>query len=254
MNLGYMYEFGQGVATDMAMAARLYALAADAGNADASMRLGLLSMYGRAGSRDLAKAVVQLETAARGGAIFSYNLLADIYSWDDGIPADPVKVRAYLQAGADQGSSRSQSRLGAMYHFGGNGLPQDYVKAASLYQQAVDSDDLLALNNLGDLYENGHGVPQDYARALELYRRAAREGYAISLISLADLYEKGLGVQQDPVLAYTYCKLSLQAGRKEVAQRCDSLSESIRQEQVKAADAYALAWKKNSALPASGDL
>ena len=254
VHLGFLYEIGRGVPQDLAKAVNLYTLADKAGNATASLRLGWLSMTGEAGSKDMAKAVILLEKAANGGEIYAYNLLANIYSLDEGIAPDLSKVSRYLLAGAEKGNSLAQASLGGLYHFGKNGLPQDYVQAAAWYQQAIDNNELFALNNLGDLYEKGLGVPQDYARAVELYRRAAIEGYPVSLISLSELYEKGLGVQRNPVLAYTYCKLSLNAGRNAAAQKCVALSATISPGQVDAADAYALAWKKNTALPAAGDL
>ena len=45
-NLGYMYEYGEGVSQDYAEAVRLYQLAADQGNAGAQTNLGAMYRYG----------------------------------------------------------------------------------------------------------------------------------------------------------------------------------------------------------------
>lgn len=252
LNLGFQYEYGKGVALNLPLAITLYEQAEKGGNATASMRLGLLFMSGKGGSKDVQKAVAQFEKAVQGGVIYAYNLLADMYLSNDGLPVDVDKARVYLQAGASLGDSNSQSTLASMYHFGKGGVAQDFALAATLYQKAADDGVLLALNNLGDLYEKGQGVPQDYAKAFSLYREAARKGYGTALMSLSELYEKGLGVQADPALAYAYCKLALYADRKDVAEQCMKLSTQIKADTITAADAFSLAWKPGLNLPVEG--
>lgn len=252
LNLGFQYEYGRGVAQNLPLAMTLYEQAEKGGNATASMRLGLLFMSGKGSSRDVQKAVAQFEKAVQGGVIYAYNLLADMYLSNDGLPVDVDKARAYLQSGASLGDSNCQSTLASMYHFGKGGVATDFALAATLYQKAADDGVLLALNNLGDLYEKGQGVPQDYAKALNLYREAARKGYGTALISLSELYEKGLGVPADPALAYAYCKLALHADRKDVTEQCMKLSTQIKAATIIAADAFSLAWKPGLNLPVKG--
>jgi TPR repeat protein len=50
---------------------------------------------------------------------------------------------------------------------------------------------------LGFLYEKGQGVPQDYAKAAAWYEKAAEQGYAGAQCNLSSLYENGRGVLQD---------------------------------------------------------
>ena len=69
--LGYMHQFGQGVARDDAEAARWYGLAADQGHAGAQYNLGVLYQDGRGVERDDVRAYVWLDLAASGGAAFA---------------------------------------------------------------------------------------------------------------------------------------------------------------------------------------
>ncbi|MCX7293567.1 DUF3857 domain-containing protein [Janthinobacterium sp.] len=252
LNLGFQYEYGKGVAQNLPLAITLYEQAEKGGNATASMRLGLLLMKGKGVSRDAQKAVAQFEKATKGGIIFAYNLLAEMYLSNESLPVDEDKARAYVQAGASLGDSNAQSTLAFMYHFGKGGVAMDLPLAATLYQKAADGGVLLALNNLGDMYEKGHGVPQDYVKAYSLYQKAASKGLGLSLISLSELYEKGLGVQADPALAYAYCKLALHADQKDVAAQCMKLSAQIKDDTITAADAFSLAWKPGLSLPVEG--
>jgi TPR repeat protein len=55
-NLGFLYNFGRGVAQDYAEAAKWYRLAAEQGNANAQYNLGVFYEQGRGVSQDTAAA------------------------------------------------------------------------------------------------------------------------------------------------------------------------------------------------------
>ena len=54
---------------------------------------------------------------------------------------------------------------------------------------------------LGLMYYNGEGVRQDYAKAAEWYEKSANQGYANAQFDLGLMYGKGLGVRQNRVIA-----------------------------------------------------
>ena len=62
-----------------------------------------------------------------------------------------------------------------LYQFG-NGVSQDYTKAAFWYLKSAEQDNAVALCNLGDLYENGSGVPHNRRVAYALYNLASADG------------------------------------------------------------------------------
>jgi TPR repeat protein len=62
-----MYEYGQGVAQDDALAAAWYRKAADQGNAKAQHNLGVLYNFGRGVAQDDAQAVAWFRKAADQG-------------------------------------------------------------------------------------------------------------------------------------------------------------------------------------------
>ncbi len=68
--------------------------------------------------------------------------------------------------------------LGAMY-FLGNGVAEDYARAAYWYRKAADAGNVDAMYNLGRMYENGQAVGvRDPAHAREFYNKAAALGNA----------------------------------------------------------------------------
>lgn len=73
-----------------------------------------------------------------------------------------------------------------MYHYG-QGVAQDYRKAAEWYQKAAFNGHVLAQVRLADLCYYGRGIKQDCAKAQELYRKAATQGNADALCVLAEI-------------------------------------------------------------------
>ena len=146
-NLGYMYQFGQGVTQDYAEAVRWYRKAAEQGYARAQRQLGLMYENGQGVTQDYAEA-----------------------------------VRWYRNA-ADQGDAVAQSFLGDMYERG-RGVTQDYVESVRWYRKAAEQGDASAQCYLSDMYENGRGVQQDYAEAVRWFRKAAEQGDASAQYNL----------------------------------------------------------------------
>jgi TPR repeat protein len=79
----------------------------------------------------------------------------------------------------------------------GNGVLQDKVQAARLYQQAADQGHAIAQFNLGMCYEHGKGVRYDIGEAVALYLLAIAGGHVLSNLSLGLCFENGRGVPLD---------------------------------------------------------
>lgn len=63
---------------------------------------------------------------------------------------------------------------------------------------------------LGLLYEQGNGVPQDFAKAAEWYRRAGERGSSLAQHRLGLLYKTGAGVGSYSTEAYFWLYLAAQ--------------------------------------------
>jgi len=63
----------------------------------------------------------------------------------------------------------------------------NYLTAADYYRSSADLSYAGALNNLGDLYEDGKGVPKDKLAAVYYYTRAAERGEPTAYLSLSTI-------------------------------------------------------------------
>ena len=101
-----------------------------------------------------------------------------------------------MEQEAENGSMADQFKLGYAYDKG-EGIEQDYEKAAYWYNLAAQQGHNIAMCNLGYLYYYGRGIPQNYEEAANLYCSAAEQGYDIAQLWCGYLYENGKGVSQD---------------------------------------------------------
>ena len=91
---------------------------------------------------------------------------------------DYFNAKEYYEIGCNKVSdmqSQSCFNLGLMY-VEGQGVRQDYHKAAELYKKACDIDHALACNNLGALYGKGQGVRQNRSIAKQYFGKACDLG------------------------------------------------------------------------------
>lgn len=109
---------------------------------------------------------------------------------EKGCPGISKKPPVGIKKSADKGDITATWLLGELYEKG-EGLPQSYDKAFSLYQRAAERTDIIgapAMTRLGRLYEKGLGCPKDTAKAEELYKKAVEAGYEEAKADLARLH------------------------------------------------------------------
>ncbi len=104
-----------------------------------------------------------------------------------------IQAMEILKPFAEQGDIQAQMKVGFMYFYG-EGVDQDYRKAAFWLGHAADSGNPIAQTMLAKMYHYGWGVEEDPVRAFSLCKSAARSGYADAQAHLGILYAEGLGV------------------------------------------------------------
>ena len=107
-----------------------------------------------------------------------------------------LTLLSQLRKQSEQGDLVAQNELGQLYE-SGKEIPKNYVKAREWYLKAADQGLAEAQNNLGLIYDYGRGVKVDFIKAKELYEKAAEQGYAVAYLNLGYLYENGQGVSQN---------------------------------------------------------
>ena len=156
--LGFMHEKGLGVSQSYPEAIRWYKETYDSG--DAMLRLGLLYARGDGVPENFVeaeqwfkKAIKTLSENVENGSYTSAYLLGYIYEKGLGASVDIVKARHYYQIGnegvdsygptalrllAHRGYPAAQFKLGALYHFGGEYIAKDNVKAGEWVTRAAE--------------------------------------------------------------------------------------------------------------------
>ncbi len=160
--------------------------AADRGDANDQVKLGLAYLTGIGTKRDRGQATAMFRTAADKGQVEAQCLLAAINACDSDWKVRDSNIRAVdtCRKAAVDGYVDAQLVLGILIDTG-RGNPKDNVEAAFWVRKAADQGQSEAQWNLGYMYERGEGVPKDGAQAKNWYRKAAANGHQTAQFSLA---------------------------------------------------------------------
>ena len=132
---------------------------------------------------------------------------------------------------ADKGDAQAQYNLGFLYE-NGQGVLQNYTKAAKYYSLAAEQNYVSAQNNLGVMYKNGQGVLQNYTEAVKYLRLAAEQNHADAQNNLGVMYYNGKGVKQNNILAHMWVNISLFNDPEYGAEFRDEISEKMTQDEI----------------------
>ena len=161
------------------------------GNANAQVNLGYMYDKGEGVPRDDAAAVAWYrKAAAQGNAIAQYNL-GLMYANGRGVPQDYASAAFWYRKAAEQGNAIAQNNLGVMYA-NGRGVPQDYASAAFWYRKAAaqgtdDETRALAQKNFQQLLNwiatSSAAVPQESsASGIAIPMKRERGTYVVPVL------------------------------------------------------------------------
>lgn len=103
-------------------------------------------------------------------------------------------LTAFAAAAQAQPAQAGKDYIEGLRAFTGDGVPQDYARAAQLYRNAASQGHRYAQYGLALIYDHGYGVAPNRNEAVRWYRAAAERGEAKANTRLAML-----GVQAPPV-------------------------------------------------------
>jgi TPR repeat protein len=130
------------------------------------------SQNNRAEDEATAKEVRKSAEAGNASAQYRLGLL---YAGGVGVPQDYGQAKGWFEAAAKQGHVGAQADLGTLY-LQGAGAPQSAQMAMFWFSQAAEQGDGLACAKLGWMYAEGQGVIQDSVQAHMWYSLAAARG------------------------------------------------------------------------------
>lgn len=234
--LGFMFEHGLGVKSNIGNAQTWYTLAAEQDQNIAQYLLGRLHQLGKTDKQpnyaeakkwyeksastfstsalalgfiyetvddnyDMAKYYYQV--AARLNNPLAYFNLGLMYKQGKGVEVDESRALTLLKHSAEANHAKSMVQLAGLY-FNGSTISHDEEQAIKLYQRAHALGDMEAAYQLGLLSETGVNLKLDYEKALQYYELAQKKGNAKAMLALARMYQYGLGINQDHNQAELY--------------------------------------------------
>ena len=155
-----------------------------------------------------------LRRCAEAGASGAQNALGAAYYKGDGVPQDYARAFSLFDAAAKLGQTEARQNLAHMYRTG-LGTAKDAAAARQLYVEGAKRGDVAAQTFLGDMMIAGEGGPVDAVQGFSWIRQAAIDGYIPAMASLGNLYEHGTGTAASLAKAAAWRKAAANAGSPE---------------------------------------
>jgi TPR repeat protein len=119
--------------------------------------------------------VKELRKSAEAGDASAQNRLGLLYDEGAGVPQNYRQAKEWFEKAAKQGHVGAQANLGTLY-LQGTGAPQSSQMALFWFSRAAEQGNDLAFAKLGLMYAQGRGVLQDFIQAHMWYNLAAVQG------------------------------------------------------------------------------
>ena len=247
MRLGLMFYEGDEIPKDHDQAAHWFRLAAAADLPAGEAALGYLHEQGLGVGQSFAQALSWYRKAAKDNHAWAQYRLGLMYRDGRGVSRDAVRAASFLSAAAEQGDMAGQFHLGEMYE-NGWGVPQDPTVAATWYRKAAEQSHQHAEYNLASLFRDGRGLPRDPEQAALWFERSAARGFALSQYALGLAYEVGHGVSRDADRSLLWYYLAERHGHREAANRRKQLVASMASDARKRAQRFRQGWLRRNLL------
>ncbi|GLS19249.1 hypothetical protein GCM10007874_22660 [Labrys miyagiensis] len=195
-NIGFLYDYGDGVTQNSQEAAIWFRKAADLGNPVSIDNLGVLYEKGRGVEQDFQQAMTWYRRAADLQYPFAIYHVGSLYENGQGVATDYKQAMSWFMKAAALNDVAAMVEIGYLYE-DGRGVPVNYQEAMTWYGKAANLGNAEAMSNLGSLYEKGRGVSRDYNQAMSWYRKAADLGNVSAMAEIGYFYDAGLAVGQD---------------------------------------------------------
>ncbi len=112
-------------------------------------------------------------------------------------------------------------------YYNGDGVDQDFGKAAQFFLKAGEAGHVGAQYNLGIMNYTGQTGGQDFANAAKWFERAASSGHTQAQYNLGFLYYEGKGVAQDLKTAFDWINRAAEQGYPKAVKARDAFKQAM---------------------------
>ena len=121
----------------------------------------------------------------------------------------------------------------------------NYEKALEIWETLSNKGNLIAINNLGFMYERGYGVIRNPKKAVALYKKAAEGGIAVAQFNYGEALFLGNGIKKDNTEAKKWLLIALDRGSKDALYLLKDINKLMsKEENIEAKNRFIL-WKNN---------
>jgi hypothetical protein len=206
--LGLMSDAGWGVPKSEADAAEWYLRAAKAGSAAAQYAIARMYELGRGVEKSEKLAFEYAEMAANQNVTSAQFMVGVFFANVTGVKRDIASAQTWLERAMQNGSRDAKAYLEMALQEGWLGK-KDLRKAFAYTSELAGSEDPGAIFDLASKFAEGIGCIKNERKAFELYQKAAELGSHEAAMMLSMVFQSGLlGQRPDPQRAAHYLKLS----------------------------------------------
>ena len=224
-NIGMLYLRGYGVPVDPALAAGWLEKAALLEEVEAQFYLGMLHYRGEGVAKDLAIAAHWFERAAAGGVTQAQYNLALMLARGEGLPLDEPRALALLEPFA--ATREDAALLIGEIHLRHAEDPARAAQALTVFKGLAESGVADAQAALGMMYLMGTGAAADPQEGRFWTEQAARQGSPRAQLTLGNFYAQGIGTPRDLVEAHAWYSLSAESGDTSASQFAEAVAMEL---------------------------
>ena len=201
------YMYGRnGVILDSVKAVELFEQSANMGFAKAQVERGCVEKSDSAALKWLLKAAAQdCHYAMR-------PLFGIYYNGRNDVPKNNEEAYEWLKKGAELGNPWCQWLWGYTLHYGDDGIHVNVNQAIYWLEKAANQNHDDAMEELGELYQDGELVKRDIEKTIYWYQKASEMKNKIAIERLATMYQYGDGVEVNKEKAFNLMKEAASLG------------------------------------------
>lgn len=170
--------------------------------------------------------------AAEAGDAEAQLQLGVLYANGRGVKSDPEQAKAWLEKAASQGRIEALTLLGWL-HARGEAKETNPMQAAVLFQKAAEAGDSDAQCSFADLIHE-HGVKEQAAMMLHWYQQAAQQNHPKAQYMLGKLLADGDWVEGDEEMAFEWLTHAIINGSEPAQKELQMLSARLGSMRVEA--------------------
>lgn len=143
-----------------------------------------------------------------------------------GSEATPTDAPPPPPTAEEQRPGEAEYQQGLKY-YNGDGVAQNFGKAAQFFMKAGEAGHVGAQYNLGIMNYTGQTGGQDFANAAKWFERAAASGHTQAQYNLGFLYYEGKGVAQDLKTAFDWINRAAEQGYPKAIKARDAFKQAM---------------------------